>query len=153
MVPFAPVITGATCSYILHSLSFHSKVILYYYYYYYYYYQWWCPSSLDVLGLRIPTPDLPDTPCYHVCPSFNTFPSDRCSITGNTLCIDFDIFWKQIITPSRFDIISLLSSKSPNELYIYIYISFVCFICDPYLSLLLVFVCCASIVMSHLAKD
>ena len=28
MVPLAPVITGVTCSYIPHSLSFHSKVIL-----------------------------------------------------------------------------------------------------------------------------
>ena len=28
MVPLAPVITGVTCSYIPHSLSFHSKVII-----------------------------------------------------------------------------------------------------------------------------
>jgi hypothetical protein len=96
---------------------------------------------LDVLGLQVPTRDLREFPCYHVCPSFNTFPSEKCSTRGNSLCIDFDIFWKQIITPSRCDIISLLHSKSRNELYIFFY--FVCFICGTLLDFVIcVFMLC-----------
>jgi hypothetical protein len=50
--------------------------------------------------------------------------SERCSTTGNSVCIDFDIFWMQIITLSRCDITSILvlHSKIPNELSIF----FVC---------------------------
>jgi hypothetical protein len=103
---------------------------------------------LDVLGLQVPTRDLRDSPCYHVCPSFNTFPSEKCSTTGNSLCIDFDIFWKQIITHSRlfrYCIVRVVRN------YIYFFLLFVSYV-TLYWTLLFVFVHCAAFVMSHLAK-
>lgn len=58
-------------------------------------------SSIDTIGLRVPTQTLWDFPLFHVSPSFKTCPSSKCAAATNCICSDFDIFIRQSITLSH----------------------------------------------------
>jgi hypothetical protein len=53
---------------------------------------------MDIISLPVPTRKLRDFPFFKVSPSFNNCPSTRCKIAGNSVCSDFDIFRRQIMT-------------------------------------------------------
>jgi hypothetical protein len=60
-----------------------------------------CPSTMDIIGLRVPTRNLLDFPLRHVCPSSKNCPSARCATATNSVCNKLDIFRRQIITLSQ----------------------------------------------------
>jgi hypothetical protein len=77
----------------------------YYYYYYYYYYfvinvllgSKSCPSTLDIIGLRVPTRNLRDFSLFHVS-SYKNCPSGRCVTAANCICNNMDVFRREFVT-------------------------------------------------------
>jgi hypothetical protein len=63
------------------------------------------PSSMDIIGLRVPTRNLRDFPMFHVSPSFRNCPSSSHATAANSVCSGFDIFRRQSITLSQVGII------------------------------------------------
>jgi hypothetical protein len=59
-----------------------------------------CPSTMDIIGLRVPTRKLRDFPLFHVSSSFTICPSGRCVTAANSVCNQLDVFRRQIATLS-----------------------------------------------------
>ena len=86
----------------------------YYYYYYYYYYDRRhqldaifvinvllrsksCPSTLDIIGLRVPTRNLRDFSLFHVSSYYKNCPSGRCVTAANSICNNMDVFRRNLL--------------------------------------------------------
>jgi hypothetical protein len=116
-----------------------------------------CSSTMDIIGLRVPTRNLRDFPLFHVISSYKNCPSGRCATAANLACKQLDVFRRQIVTLSQmwYYCTTLLQGVLINNLSIPL---FVClfWLCWFHLSpvhcpLLFVFVCCAVSVIGHLA--
>jgi hypothetical protein len=57
-----------------------------------------CPSTVDIIGLRVPTRNLRELPLFHVSPSSQNCPSARCATAANSVCNELDILRRQIVT-------------------------------------------------------
>jgi hypothetical protein len=57
-----------------------------------------CPSTMDIIGLRIPTRNLRDFSLFHVSSSYTNCPSGRCATAANSVCNQLDVFRRQIVT-------------------------------------------------------
>jgi hypothetical protein len=60
-----------------------------------------CPSTTDIIGLRVPTRNLQDFPLFHVSSSYTNCPSGRCVTAANSVCNQLDVFRRQIVTLSQ----------------------------------------------------
>jgi hypothetical protein len=60
-----------------------------------------CPSTLDIIGLRVPTRNLRDFPLFHVSSSYKNCPTARCATAANSVCNQLDVFRRQIVTLSQ----------------------------------------------------
>ena len=95
-----------------------------------------CPSSMDIIGLRVRTRNLPNSVLLLVCPSFKNCPSARCTTAIISFCSNICVFRRQIISLielwycSRFYVI-----VCPNELFTYCFVPFIV-VCYLYLYVL-----------------
>jgi hypothetical protein len=62
-------------------------------------------STMDIIGLRVPTRNPRDFPLFHVSSSYTNCPSARCVTAANSVYNQLDVFRRQIITLSLCDII------------------------------------------------
>jgi hypothetical protein len=60
-----------------------------------------CPSTIDIIGLRVPTRNLRDIPLFHVSSSYTNCPSGRCATVANSVYNHLDVFRRQIVTLSQ----------------------------------------------------
>jgi hypothetical protein len=60
-----------------------------------------CPSTMDIIGLRVPTRNLQDFPLFHVSSSYKQCPSGRCATAENSVYNQLDVFRRQIVTLSQ----------------------------------------------------
>jgi hypothetical protein len=60
-----------------------------------------CPSTMDIIGLRVPTRNLRDFPLFHVSSSYKNCPSGQCATATNSVCNQLDVFRRQIVTLSQ----------------------------------------------------
>jgi hypothetical protein len=60
-----------------------------------------CPSTMDIIGLRVPTRNLRDFPLFHVSSSYKNCPSSRCATAANSVYNQLDVFRKQTVTLSQ----------------------------------------------------
>jgi hypothetical protein len=60
-----------------------------------------CSSTMDIIGLRVPTRNLRDFPLFHVSSSYTNCPSGRCATAANSVCNQLDVFRRQIVTLSQ----------------------------------------------------
>jgi hypothetical protein len=57
-----------------------------------------CPSTLDIIGLRVPTRNLPDFSLFHVSSFYKNCFSGRCATAANLVCNQLDVFRREIVT-------------------------------------------------------
>jgi hypothetical protein len=51
-----------------------------------------CPSTLEIVGLRVSVRYIRDFPMYSVCSVSNICPSARCASAADVVCRDVDVF-------------------------------------------------------------
>jgi hypothetical protein len=95
-----------------------------------------CPSSMDIIGLRVRTRNLPNSILLHVGSSSKNCLTARCTTGIISFCSNFCVLRRQIISLielwycSRFYVIAC-----PNELFTYCFVLFVV-VCYLYLFVL-----------------
>jgi hypothetical protein len=57
-----------------------------------------CPSTLDIIGLRVPTRTVRDFSLFHVSSFYKNCPSGRCVIAANLICNYLDFFRREFVT-------------------------------------------------------
>jgi hypothetical protein len=57
-----------------------------------------CPSTMNIIGLRVPTRNLRDFSLFRVRSSYTNCPSARCATAANSVCYQLDVFRRQIFT-------------------------------------------------------
>jgi hypothetical protein len=60
-----------------------------------------CPSTLDIIGLRVPTRNLRDFSLCYVSSYYKNCPSGRCVIAANSICNNMDVFRREFVTLSE----------------------------------------------------
>jgi hypothetical protein len=86
-----------------------------------------CPSTMDIIGLRVPTRNLRDFLLFQISSSYKKCPSGRCATAANSICNQLDVFRRQIVTLSQmwYYFITLFQGVIINYLSIF-YLFFVC---------------------------
>jgi hypothetical protein len=60
-----------------------------------------CPSTLDIIGLRVPTRNLRDYSLFHVSSYYKNCPSGRCVVAADSICNNMDVFRREFVTLSE----------------------------------------------------
>jgi hypothetical protein len=60
-----------------------------------------CPSTMDIIGLRVSTRNLRDFSLLHVSSFYKNCPSGRCVTAANSICNQLDVFRRQIVILSQ----------------------------------------------------
>jgi hypothetical protein len=60
-----------------------------------------CPSTLDIISLRVPTRNLRDFSLFHVRSFYINCPSGRCITAANSICNNMDVFRREFVTFSQ----------------------------------------------------
>jgi hypothetical protein len=103
---------------------------------------------MDIIVPRVPFRNLRGFPLFHVRPSFKNCPSSRRVIAVNSVCSDFDVFGRQIITLTCDIVVSIIL-----QVVIVNYLCILIFALLLSCSLSFVICVCAVSVIGHLAFD
>jgi hypothetical protein len=60
-----------------------------------------CPSTLNIIGLRVPTRNFRDFSLFHVSSYYKNCPSGRCVMAANSICNYIDVFRREFVTLSQ----------------------------------------------------
>ena len=64
-----------------------------------------CPSTLDIIGLRVPTRNLRDVSLFHVSSYYKNCPSGRCVTAANSICNHLDVLEGNLLHLVRCEIL------------------------------------------------